>query len=230
MRDCWDHSAFGACSKLQAKCRAPRLRRSDAKQDHCFVAEDQHIFCVWKHIVRGLGERVKKGPKDPNDGKRVAALTSTTIIINDNWVPEIRGGKCLPSGEIETCVGVKSMSMKIEAAIKLPKFASGKMSKTAKKEWDRFMVKLDSHEREHITITAKLAETMGKEIMKIEGVGLGDDETKAFKTAKADFIKRFLKTYGGKTISNRINAEHKSFDKRTGHGAKHGAKLNTSIT
>lgn len=178
---------------------------------------------VWDDIL-------KKGPKDPNDNKKVAAITETTIIIADRWDPEVRGGRCLTNGKIETRVGVKNMSMTVEAAIKLPKLGSSKMSATAKKEWKRFIGKLESHEREHIDVTAKLAKTMGDEIMKIEGLGLGDDEDKAFEAGKAAFLKLFVASYDGKSIADRISKEAKKFDSKTGHGAKHGATLNYDIT
>lgn len=171
----------------------------------------------------------KKGPKDPNDNKKVAALTETTIIVADKWDPETRSGRCLTNGKIETRVGAKNLSMKVEATIKMPKLGSKDLSKLAKKEWDRFIVKLDKHEREHQTITEKLAKTMGEEIMKIEGVGLGDDEKKAFEAGKAEFLKLYGASYSGKKISARIAEAAKKFDKSSKHGAKHGAVLKLDI-
>jgi len=171
----------------------------------------------------------KKGPKDPNDNKKVAALTVTEIIIADKWDPENRGGQCLSNGKIETWVGAKNISMKVEATIKLPKLGSNNLSKPAKKEWDRFIGKLDKHEREHQSVTAKLAKTMGEEILKIQGVGLADDEKKSFEAGKNDFIKRYIAKFDGKKISARVTDASKKFDKSTKHGAKQGAVLNLSI-
>ena len=178
---------------------------------------------VWDHVL-------KVGPKDPNDNKKVAALTETTIIVADKWDAEVRGGRCLKTGKIETRVGVKNMTMKVEGTIKLPKLSGNTLTKTAKKEWDRFLGKLDKHEREHMVVTEKLAKTMGDEIMKIEGVGLGDDEDKAFEAGRAAFIKLYIASYGGKKIADRITAAAKKLDKASGHGAKHGAVLNYDIT
>ena len=178
---------------------------------------------VWTNVL-------KVGPKDPNDNKKVAALTECTIIVADKWDAETRGGRCMTTGKIETRVGVKNMTMKVEGVIKLPKLSGTGLSKTAKKEWDRFMSKLDKHEREHLVDTEKLAKTMGVEIMKIEGVGLGDDEDKAFEAGKAAFIKLYVASYSGKKISDRITAAAKKLDKASDHGAKHGAVLNLDIT
>ena len=178
---------------------------------------------VWDNVL-------KKGPKDPNDNKKVAALTETTIEVADRWDPEIRSGQCLPDGTLETTVGVKNFSMTIEGAIKMPKLGTNGLSKTAKKEWDRFITKLDKHEREHMDVTEKLAKEIGKEIMKIEGVGLGADEKKSFEAGKAAFLKLYVAEYNGKKIAARINAEAKKFDKATKHGAKQGATLNYDIT
>jgi len=119
--------------------------------------------------------------------------------------------------------------MKVEGVIKLPKLSGTGLSKTAKREWDRFMSKLDKHESEHLVDTEKLAKTMGVEIMKIEGVGLGDDEGKAFEPRKAAFIELFVASYSGKKISDRISAAAKKLDKASDHGAKHGAVLNLDI-
>lgn len=171
----------------------------------------------------------KKGPKDPNDNKKVAALTETTIIVADKWDPEIRGGRCLTNGKTETRIGVKNMSMKVEGKILMPKLGGNKLSKAAKKEWDRFIVKLAKHEVEHLDITAQVAKTMDDEIMKIEGFGLGDDDKKAFAAGKAEFLKIYIATFGGKKVSERITAASKKFDKSTRHGAKHGAVLNLDI-
>lgn len=178
---------------------------------------------IWAYIQ-------KKGPKDPNDNKKVAALTETTIEVADKWDPEIRGGSCLEDGTMETYVGAKNISMKIVTSIKMPKLGKHALSKAAKKEWDRFVKKLDSHEREHIDVTEKVAKEMGEEILKLEGFGFAKDEKKSFEAGKADFIKLYLADYSGKKISKRITEASKKFDKTTKHGAKHGAALNTDIT
>jgi len=171
----------------------------------------------------------KKGPKDPNDNKKVAALTKTTLIVADRWDPEVRSGSCLEDGTIETYVGAKNIAMKIEATIKMPKLGKHALSPKAKKEWDRFIKKLDAHEREHVDVTEKLAKDMGTEILKLEGFGSAQDEKKSFEAGKADFIKKYLKDYSGQKISKRITEAAKKFDKSTKHGAKHGAVLNTDI-
>jgi len=178
---------------------------------------------VWANVL-------KVGPKDPNDNKKVAALTETTIVVADKWDPETRGGRCLTTGKIETRVGAKNLSMKIEGTIKMPKLGTNSLSKPAKKEWDRFIAKLDKHEREHMVVTEKLAKTMGDEIMKIVGVGLGDDEKKAFEAGKAAFVKLYIANYNGKKISDRIVEGARKLDKSTKHGAKHGAVLKLDIT
>lgn len=136
----------------------------------------------------------------------------------------------MATDKIETRVGVKNMTMKVEGVIKLPKLSSPGLSKTTEKEWDRFMSKLYKHEREHLVDTEKLAKTMGVEIMKIEGVGLGDDEDKAFEAGKAAFIKLYVASYSGKIIAERITAAAKKLDKASDHGAKHGAVLNLDVT
>lgn len=178
---------------------------------------------VWADVL-------KRGPKDPNDNKKVAALTETTIEVADKWDPEVRSGSCLEDGTIETYVGAKNISMKVISAIKMPKLGKNALSKTAKKEWDRFIKKLDAHEREHIDVTEKLAKEMGQEILKLEGYGSAADEKKSFEAGKADFLKLYVADYSSKKISKRITEAAKKFDKSTKHGAKHGASLNTDIT
>ncbi len=187
-------------------------------------------YSVKGTTLQEVWDNIKKvGPKDPNDNKKVAALTETEIIISDRWDAEERGGKCLISGQMESWVGAKNIAMTVTAAIKMPKLSGNKLSKPAKKEWDRFIKKLEKHEREHQTVTAKLAKVMGDEIFKIQGVGVGDDEKKAFEAGKQDFITKYLAQFSGKKISERVTAEHKKFDKKTNHGAKQGATLNLDI-
>jgi len=188
-------------------------------------------YTVKGNTLKDVWANVQKvGPKDPNDNKKVAALTETTIIVADKWDPESRGGRCMTTGKTEIRVGAKNLSMKVEGTIKMPKLGTNSLSKPAKKEWDRFISKLDKHEREHMVVTEKLAKTMGEEIMKIEGVGLGDDDKKAFEAGKAAFLKLYVASYGGKKISDRITEAAKKLDKSTKHGAKHGAVLNLDIT
>lgn len=177
---------------------------------------------VWDNVL-------KKGPKDPNDGKKVAALTATEIVVADRWDPELRRGSCLDNGKMEAVVGVKNMSITVYGEIKMPKLGSNKLSKSAKKEWDRFIKKLAAHEREHMDVTEKVAVEMSKVVMKMEGIGLGADDKKAFEAGKKAFLDAYVKAYGPKQLSKLIAEAHKKFDKATKHGANHGAVLNYDI-
>lgn len=172
----------------------------------------------------------KTGPKDPNDNKKVVALTASTIIVADKWDSEMRGGKSLTNGNHQVIVGVKNMSMTVEGTIKLPKLGSSKLSKSAKKEWDRFMKKLIAHEKEHVAKTKTLAEQMGKEILKIQGTGEGATQEDAYAQAEKACLDNFLAQYSGPKIAKRVAEMHKKFDKASAHGTKHGAKLDYSIT
>ncbi|MEW9919407.1 DUF922 domain-containing protein [Marimonas sp. MJW-29] len=170
----------------------------------------------------------KKGPKDPNDGKRVTAVTATDIIVADNWEPEVRK-VAYGIGSAEVTVGVKNMKMTVEGTILMPKLGTNKLSPAAKKEWERFVKKLLVHEKEHMDVAQKVAEEMKKVIMAMTGVGTGGNDSKALTAAKEDFLKTYASTYSPKQISALISDAHKKFDKKTDHGAKHGARLDTSI-
>jgi len=171
----------------------------------------------------------KKGPQDPNDKKRVAAITSTEIAVSSKWKEEVRDGKCMKDGSYQSVVGVKDMTMTLSSTIKLPSLGSHKLSKKAKKEWDRFSKKLEAHEKEHVAKAKKLAEQIAAEIMALTGVGVAASYEDSVAQGKASFLAVYSSLYNGKLLSARINGVHAEFDKKSKHGAKHGASLDTTI-
>ncbi|MEM6619135.1 MAG: DUF922 domain-containing protein [Pseudomonadota bacterium] len=181
------------------------------------------LKAVWANVE-------KKGPKDPHDNKKVAALTESKITISDKWDAELRGGKSLTSGQHEHLVGIKNMTITVTGSIKVPKLGSNKLSKAAKKEWERFSKKLLEHEKEHITVTEKVANDLAKEIMALVGTGQGANAKDAFKAGRLDFVKKYQKAFSGKLIEARIAKASVALDKHSKHGAKHGAVLNLDVT
>lgn len=171
----------------------------------------------------------KKGPKDPNDNKNVAAITDTEVRVHDRWLPEVRKVAYGSDGKAEVTVGVKTMSIIISTIIHMPRLGTNTLSAKAKKEWDRFRKKLFEHEKQHINVAKGIAQYMDKDIAKITGTAKGETDTKAETAAKKDLLKNYLAKYSSDKIKKIVLDGHARYDKRTDHGAKYGAKLDTSI-
>ena len=196
------------------KVNAPTIKK--------YTVVGDTLEAVWKDVL-------KKGPKDPNDNKKVAALTATFIEIDGKWTHEERGGSCRDDGKIEVVIGIKNLNLKIDGTILMPKLGAAKLSAKAKKEWDRFVKKVEAHEKEHMVVTKGVAEKMDKEMAIMTAFGVGDDEKKATAAARKNFEKAFVAVYNAKSVSALITAAHKKLDKDSAHGAKHGASLDTTI-
>lgn len=169
----------------------------------------------------------KKGPKDPNDGKRVAALTSTTLDVSaavssarfegDGNIVTLRDGK------FEAKAKIKSMAVAYSSETLLPEVGTNNLSVRAWIEWARFKLKLGIHENEHVKKAKSDAVTIVADISAMRGVGVDADKGKAALAAAGDLQKQIVKKYNAKTLEKRFNAIHKKLDKpkkkgRPGHG------------
>jgi len=169
----------------------------------------------------------KKGPKDPNDGKRVAALTSTTLDVSaavssarfegDGEIVTRRDGK------FEAKAKIKSMTVAYSSETLLPEVGANKLSVQAWVEWGRFKLKLGIHEHEHVKKVKSDAVAIVADINAMRGVGIDADKGKAAFAAAGDLQKQIVKKYNTKTLEKRFNAIHKKLDKpkkkgRPGHG------------
>lgn len=174
-----------------------------------------------------LKDMKKKGPKDPNDGKRVAALTSTTLDVSaavSSAKFEGDGGIITRSdGKFEAKAKIKSMPVLYYSETLMPEIGANKLSVRAWVEWARFKVKLGIHENEHVKKVKSDAVTIVADINAMRGVGVDADKGKAAFAAAGDLQAQIVKKYNGTTLKKRFNAIHKKLDKpkkrgRPGHG------------
>ncbi|GMG82280.1 hypothetical protein LNKW23_14930 [Paralimibaculum aggregatum] len=171
----------------------------------------------------------RKGPVDPNEGKRMVAMTYTGQGIVPKWTHGRSDLHRAPNGEVTCSVKVKDMKFVARAVILLPKLGSNKLSPAARKEWDRFFRKLKAHELKHIAVYRGFMHTVLDEIGRLEGSALAKTEAAAEKAARADLELAIRLNYAGGKLDKRIRQMHHQFDKRTRHGQRSGAKLNTKI-
>lgn len=171
----------------------------------------------------------KKGPKDPNDGKRFAGSCLGKIAIDIK--PKDIGFETKSSDK-----GVAAVAMLVggsvtsTAVITTPKLASTKeLSDKARKEWDRFMVFLGVHERGHADAYYATAVKVMEELDGLRGTGVAKTEKEAKLIASKALEAAIVKKYGGKAIDNLVLASAKAYDAKTKHGASQGATLDTSI-
>lgn len=169
----------------------------------------------------------KKGPKDPNDGKRVAALTATILDVSaaistarfegDGAIITRRDGK------FEAKAKIKTMQVVYSSETLVPEVGANKLTPRAWIEWARFKVKLGIHEHEHVKKVKSDAVTIVADINAMRGTGVDADRGKAALAAAGDLQKQIVKKYNAKTLKKRFNEIHKKIDKpkkkgRPGHG------------
>ncbi|GMG82282.1 hypothetical protein LNKW23_14950 [Paralimibaculum aggregatum] len=197
--------------KLQVT--APKLKYYTVKGD---TLKD-----IWQDIL-------KKGPKDPNDNKKVAALSETSFSTSPSWNHQIVDSYKIFDGQTTCKIKVKDWDVQYWSVITFPKLGANKLSAKAKKEWTRFVTKLKPHELKHVEKGLAEMKKVVKEFQAMESSAIGKDEKEAVALARANMEDHFVKTYGagGKKIEARLNKIHKKFD----HATSHGTSLDTSIT
>ena len=166
----------------------------------------------------------KSGPKDPNDGKRYsgsckceADLDSKTTKMDKTVEP--KGDK------FEAEMWMSGGTLTYTCKITMPKLGSNKLSKDAKKEWDRFYKSVETHENGHVTSYETELKAVIKEIEAMRGTGNGPSEKAAVQAAFKDFAGQFQKI----SLTARLNKNAAEYDKKNGHGKTQGAVLNTKI-
>ncbi|MEL6220468.1 MAG: DUF922 domain-containing protein [Pseudomonadota bacterium] len=170
----------------------------------------------------------KNGPRD-GKGKSHAAITRTAVYAGTTWQARIKEVHKRPDGEFSATVTFATLTLTIHPSIKFPKLGANTLSNPAHKEWKRYIAKLKAHELEHVTEVQKYLQALTPKILKLEGADLGKTEKEATANAAKDLGLAFKLTYMDGHMKRELEKLHKAFDDRTGHGAKHGAKLNTKI-
>ena len=176
-----------------------------------------------------MKEIEKKGPKDPNDGKRYAGLCTgkmTLQIGKDDFAFVTTPNKT----PVEVKATIDGGAFISSSTTMLPKLSSEKgLSPAALKEWNRFLAATEKHEDGHADSYYELAKTLCGEASALSAIGTGKDEKHAQVNAQNALVAILAKTFGGTTLPDRIKAETKDYDKKTKHGESQGAVLKTSI-
>jgi predicted secreted Zn-dependent protease len=176
-------------------------------------------------------DMMKKGPPDPNDKKRYSGSCLGELdlkIGSGDFDFKTTDG----SSPIEVTATLKGGTIACNTTTTMPKLASDKdLSDDAKKEWKRFISKVQVHEDGHADSYLKLAKTISDDLNTMSGKGTGKDERTAQVAAAKDLTTQIAtKLSGTNSLSQQIKDDAKAYDAKTKHGQTQGAVLDTSIT
>lgn len=170
----------------------------------------------------------KRGPRDTNDGKRVASLTRTDIVVEDDWEPHVHAAEVITRGGQQThvlTISVEDMRVTVTGSITMPKLGKAALSKAARKEWDRFVGEVEKHELGHVAAAKAVAEGICNEARKMRVTGEASSHDEALKKARAALEKDFEKVGGPAAMDKLLLAAHVKYDSSTGHGPKLNAAI-----
>lgn len=169
---------------------------------------------VWKDIL-------KKGPKDPNDNKKVAALTTTKLEVDAKKAKFKSDGAIIENSDGTYTVKAKFDKFQLvhRAETKYPDH-DGKLAMKPLIEWGKFVARLIGHEGLHVKKSQDEADLIAKEIAGLRGEATNDEKRQAARDAAAELLKLFARTYNEKKLDDRLNGVHSKFDKSSGHGPK----------
>jgi predicted secreted Zn-dependent protease len=176
-------------------------------------------------------DMMKKGPPDPNDKKRYSGSCLGELdlkIGSGDFDFKTTDG----SSPIEVTATLKGGTIACNTTTTMPKLASDKdLSDDAKKEWKRFISKVQVHEDGHADSYLKLAKTISDDLNTMSGKGTGKDERTAQVAAAKDLTTQIAtKLSGTNSLSQQIKDDAKAYDAKTKHGQTQGAVLDASIT
>ncbi len=167
----------------------------------------------------------RSGPKDPNDGKQCAALTTTKLIVDLGKAEPAPAGPVEQHGDIYFATAkLKSLTVRMESEILLPRLAGKGLSKKAEAEWARFEKALAIHEGKHFRLAHDEATAIVKEMQEMRAEGTGDSEREAARHAFANLLIALKEAYET-GLDERLAEVHVKFDKKTGHGPKLDTKV-----
>src|SRR5437899_941391 len=176
-------------------------------------------------------DMMKKGPPDPNDNKKYSGSCLGNLDLKigaSDFDFKTTDG----SSPIEVTATLKGGTIASNIITTMPKLASDKdLSDDAKKEWKRFISKVQVHEDGHADSYLKLAKAISDDLNTMSGKGTGKDEKTAQVVAAKDLTTQIAtKLSGSNTLSQQIKDDAKAYDAKTKHGQTQGAVLDASIT
>lgn len=183
----------------------------------------------------------KKGPKDQN-GKRQYAVTECWVESNifdrkdsDKRI-EILSKITAPVRDEKIRFGLQNVTLFLRGKLEYcaPKNYR-KLSKPAKKEWDRFFRELMRHEGQHFTDGIDLGRSLERDLksctVEVKIAEFDPSDRRSVLNAKKAAAPLLIKKISDIAKGNKFwaNAKRVAFDIMTKHGATTGARLDTSI-
>jgi predicted secreted Zn-dependent protease len=176
-------------------------------------------------------DMMKKGPPDPNSKQRYSGSCLGELVL-DIKSSDFDFKTTDGSSPTEVTVTLKGGTLTCNTTTTMPKLASDKdLSVDAKKEWKRFLSKVQLHEDGHADSYLKLAKTISDDLNTLSGKATGKDEKTAQALAVKDLTTQIsTKLSGTNSLSQQIKDDAKAYDAKTKHGQTQGAVLDASIT
>lgn len=189
-------------------------------------------YSVSGKTLADIAKSIKsKGPKDPNDNKKVTFLTTTELeclTAKGKYVADGKPKIDKKTGWFEVKAKVSALKLVLHPSVRCPKRSVSGLSGRALIEWYRFYAACLIHEAQHVDKAKKECEKIAKELSKLKGTGLAGTEADALKMAKEDLMRTInIHIFDDR---DRLNEIHRKLDHSTHHGESKGALLDTSIT
>lgn len=191
--------------------------RKGGVRTQTYAVKGDSLADIWDYIKR-------RGPRDPNDGKRYSGLCRCEAALHPNSVKwefatEQAGRK------FESQIWMVKGKISYNCKITMPKLGRNSLSKDAKREWNRFVAAVGTHEQGHVKSYGKELKRIASEIEALKVSGTGRDENAAKRAAYQNYAGELSKI----DMTARLNADAAKYDRKTKHGEKQGAKLKTDI-
>jgi predicted secreted Zn-dependent protease len=171
----------------------------------------------------------RRGPVDPNEGRRYSGLCSCTIEIqlgSRDVQFETRPG----SDPVEVTARVVGGTVTNNHTIIMPNLrGESALSPAARAEWRRFLDAVETHEQGHVEAYFPEAERIAQALNGLTATGTGRNETMAQRAAAQALTEQISRQYSRSQLEDIANANARAYDARTRHGASQGATLDVAI-
>jgi predicted secreted Zn-dependent protease len=172
----------------------------------------------------------RRGPVDPNDGRRYSGVCRCTIDIQLGR-RDVQFATTPGSSPLEVTATVTGGTVTNTCAITMPNLRSASaLSSAAQREWRRFLAAVETHENGHVDSYFPEAETIARALNGMSATGTGRNEAAAQRAAAAALNAQISRQYGSSQLVAIANANAATYDGRTRHGVTQGAVLDVTIT
>lgn len=171
----------------------------------------------------------RRGPVDPNDGRRYSGVCSCTLDIQLGS-RDVQFETTPGSSPVEVTASVVGGTVTSNCAITMPNLRSESgLSSAARAEWRRFLGAVEAHEQGHVDSYFPEAQRIAQALNGITATGTGRNETAAQRAAAQALNAQITREYSRSSLEGIANANARAYDARTRHGASQGATLDVTI-